>query len=439
MSKQPNRLWRWQAVTISLLVLGYAGYYLCRSDYSVALPLIIADLGRRGVPTAMATVRLGSIASLGVLAYAIGKFPSGGMADFLGGKRNFLLGMAGSVIFTVLFALGGTMPLFTLAWIGNRLVQSMGWAGMVKVTSRWFSYSTYGAAMGVISLSYLFGDAASRQFMAVLIAHGVGWRGVFLAAGATLSVLLIFNLLLLREGPSDVGLQEPATNPLNVFKEEGERHTPSGLKELLRPLLGSGVFWLVCLLSFGFTIVRETFNLWTPTYFTQAVGLSNAGAAETSALFPLFGGISVLTAGFLSDRLGSGGRAAIIFYGLVLSSVALLLLAYGNWGSSKTAPVVLVVLVAFLMLGPYSYLAGAIALDFGGKQGSATASGFIDGVGYLGGVLAGNTVAEVSVTYGWKGAFVMLAAVAWLASVAAAVYWIHQRRVATVREVVIKQ
>jgi sugar phosphate permease len=437
--KQPNSLWRWQAITISMLVLGYAGYYLCRSDYSVVLPLIIADLGSRGIPANVATVRLGSIASFGVLAYAIGKFPSGGLADFLGGKRNFLLGMAGSVFFTVLFALGGGMPMFTLAWIGNRVVQSMGWAGTVKVTSKWFSYSTYGAAMGVISLSYLFGDAASRQFMALLIARGVGWRGVFLAAGGTLGVLLILNLLLLKESPRDIGLEEPATNPLNVFKQEGERHTPVGLKELLKPLLGSGVFWLVCLLSFGFTIVRETFNLWTPTYFTQAVGLSNAGAAGSSALFPLFGGISVLAAGFFSDRLGNGGRAAIIFYGLVLTGITLLALAYGSFGSSKVWPVLLVTTVAFLMLGPYSYLAGAIALDFGGKQGSATASGFIDGVGYIGGVLAGNTVAHISVVYGWKGAFVMLAGVAWLTSVAAAAYLVHQRREAVIDNIVAEE
>lgn len=436
MVKQPNSLWRWQATTISMLVLGYAGYYLCRSDYSVVLPLIIADLGSRGIPASVATVRLGSIASFGVLAYAIGKFPSGGLADFLGGKRNFLLGMAGSVFFTVLFALGGGMPMFTLAWIGNRIVQSMGWAGTVKVTSKWFSYSTYGAAMGVISLSYLFGDAASRQFMALLIARGVGWRGVFLAAGGTLGVLLILNLLLLKESPRDIGLEEPTTNPLNVFKQEGERHTPLGLKELLKPLLGSRVFWLVCLLSFGFTIMRETFNLWTPTYFTQAVGLSNAGAAGSSALFPLFGGISVLAAGFLSDRLGNGGRAAIIFYGLVLTGITLLALAYGSFGSSKVWPVLLVTTVAFLMLGPYSYLAGAIALDFGGKQGSATASGFIDGVGYIGGVLAGNTVAHISVVYGWKGAFVMLAGVAWLSSVAAAAYLVHQRREAVIDKIV---
>jgi len=432
MTKLSNPLWRWQALTVSLLVLGYAGYYLCRSDCSVALPLIIAEMGTRGIPASVATIRLGSIASLGVLAYAFGKFPSGGMADFLGGKRNFLLGMSGSVAFTILFALGGGLPIFTLAWIGNRLVQSMGWAGVVKVTSRWFSFSTYGTAMGIISLSYLFGDAASRQFLAILIGHGVGWRGVFLAAGGVLALLAVLNFLLLKESPAEVGLAEPATNPANVFKEEGEQHTPASLGDLLKPLLGSGVFWLVCLLSFGFTIVRETFNIWTPTYFTQAIGLSDAAAAGSSALFPLFGGVSVLVAGFLSDRLGIAGRAAIIFYGLLLSGAALLALANLNFVSFKAGPVLLVTVVAFLMLGPYSYLAGAIALDFGGKLGSATASGFIDGVGYLGGVLAGNTVAQISVAYGWKGAFTSLAAVAWLSSLAAAVYFVHQRRLVAV-------
>jgi sugar phosphate permease len=429
MMKWSNSLWRWQVLTVSMLVLGYAGYYLCRSDYSVALPLIIAEMAARGTPVGVATIQMGSIASLGVLAYAFGKFVSGGLGDFLGGKRNFLLGMSGSVVFTILFALGGGLPMFTLAWIGNRLVQSMGWAGMVKLTSKWFSYSTYGTAMGIISLSYLFGDAASRQFMAVLIARGMGWRGVFFTAGGTLAVLAGLNLLLLKESPREVGHVEPPTNPSNIFREEGEKHRPRSLTLLLKPLLGSGVFWLVCLLSFGFTIVRETFNIWTPTYFTQAVGLSEARAAGSSALFPLFGGISVLAAGFLSDRLGTSGRAAIIFYGSLLSGVALLALANLRLGSSKAGPLLLVMAVAFLTLGPYSYLAGAIALDFGGKQGSATASGFIDGVGYLGGVLAGSSVAHVSVAYGWKGAFTSLAAVAWLSSLAAAVYFVHQKRV----------
>jgi sugar phosphate permease len=75
--------------------------------------------------------------------------------------------------------------------------------------------------------------------------------------------------------------------------------------------------------------------------------------------------------------------------------------------------------VAFCLLGPYSYLGGAFALDFGGKQASAASSGIIDGIGYLGGVLAGDSVARLSVALGWEGVFVMLAGVSAVAAACA--------------------
>jgi sugar phosphate permease len=159
-ARRKHTLARWQILTVALLVAGYSGYYLCRSNLSVTMPLIITELSRRGLDPNLARVRLGSIASLGVLAYAIGKFPSGGLADFLGGRRNFLLGMTGSILCTLLFAASGALPLFTLAWMGNRLTQSLGWAGAVKVISKWFPFQRYGTVMAVISLSYLFGDAS---------------------------------------------------------------------------------------------------------------------------------------------------------------------------------------------------------------------------------------------------------------------------------------
>jgi OPA family glycerol-3-phosphate transporter-like MFS transporter len=412
----------WQVLTVALLVLGYAGYYLCRSDLSVAMPLLIRELAGRGMSPGAAKVALGWVASLGVLAYAIGKFPSGWLADFLGGRRNFLIGMAGSALFTVAFAMTGALPIFTLAWMGNRAVQSMGWAGMVRIASRWFSYSAYGTVMGIISLSYLFGDAVSREFMARLIETGLGWRGVFFVAGGTLAVLFVVHLLLLKETPERLGFAEPPANPTNLFAVSGETNKRGGLASFLGTFVRSESFCLVCLLSLGVTILRETFNLWTPAYFTEAVGLTTAEAARKSALFPLFGGLSVLLAGFASDRLGKNGRAAIMFYGLLLTAGVLLVLALRNFGGSQSAPVVLVTLIAFVMIGPYSYLAGAISLDFGGKQGSATASGLIDGVGYFGGVLAGNMVAGVSVAWGWKGAFAALAGVALLSSLTAGIY-----------------
>jgi len=418
---------RWRTVTVALLVLGYAGYYLCRSDLSVAMPLLTAELTAHGISPGDARIRLGGIASLGVLMYAIGKFPAGWLTDLLGGRTGFLVGMTGAIVCTLLFGLGGGLPVFTLAWMGNRLLQSAGWAGAVKIASRWFSYSTYGTAMGIISLSYLFGDAASREFMSLLIERGLGWRGVFIVAASTLGVLLMLNLLLLKESPLRIGRPEPPAHPDNLFADAERKDKPEGTKSLLKTFARSRIFWIVCLLAFGITILRETFNLWSPTFFTQAVGLSVADAARKSALFPLFGGVSVLLAGFLSDRLGKSGRAAIILCGMLAASVVLVALAFASF-QSRSMPVILVALVAFLMIGPYSYLAGAIALDFGGKKGSATASGLIDGAGYLGGALAGNTFASISVTWGWRGAFLSLAAVGALSSIAALFYLIDQRR-----------
>jgi len=89
--------------------------------------------------------------------------------------------------------------------------------------------------------------------------------------------------------------------------------------------------------------------------------------------------------------------------------------------------------VGFLLMGPYSYLAGAMSMDFGGEKGSATAAGIIDGVGYLAGVLSGDTVARITVLYGWRNAFIALAATCFLTAVVALVLAISQRRQARIR------
>ena len=332
-AQEPVLFTRWHLLTVALLALGYAGYYFCRSDLSVVMPLLIRDLGQHGIAANVAQVRLGLIASISVLGYAIGKFFWGSMADIFGGRNNFLGGMAGAIVFTLLFAVGGGFPIFTLAWCGNRLFQASGWVGLVKVSSRWFSYSIYGTVMGVLSLSYLFGDAAARETMALLLKAGMGWRGIFFTGAGLLFALLVANFILLKETPQERGLPAPLTNPLNVFADEegveGNAHPEKrmGLLAILRPLMASKFFWMVCLLSLGTTLLRETFNLWTPLYFANYVGLTNSDATSRSALFPLFGGISVLLAGFVSDKLGLNGRSLVLFGGLASGTVCLFMLA----------------------------------------------------------------------------------------------------------------
>ena len=139
MEKPPPRLFRWQALTVVLMVIGYAGYYLCRSDYSVALPLIIQELAARGISPADARDRLGAIASISVLAYAISKFFSGSLTDFLGGRRSFLTGMVGSVCFTIMFALGGGIPV----WKDNEVIGAIAVSGLPEAED--IELATYGA------------------------------------------------------------------------------------------------------------------------------------------------------------------------------------------------------------------------------------------------------------------------------------------------------
>ena len=419
-------LHRRQAWTVTLLFAGYAAYYFCRSDLSVAMPLLIEDLHRHGMASNDAIIRLGQLASFGVLAYAIGKLCLTGLGDIWGGRRSFTLGLGGAIAFTLLFASTGFLPVFTIAWIGNRLAQSIGWAGLIKVCSKWFAYSSYGTIIGILSLSYLVGDAAARQSIGLLIQLGYGWKALFCFAAIVAGCVLIANLLFLRESRAELGFEEPELNPLNLFADSGA--PAKNLWEILRQLLLSRTFAVVCLLSFGCTIVRETFGLWTPVYLHDFVGYGVASAAGTSAVFPAVGAVSVLITGWLSDRMGPSGRSLVMFFGLTSAVVPLIALTSLRASPATSIwPVILIGAVAFFLLGPYSYLAGAFALDLGGGKAGAASSGIIDGVGYLGGVFAGDTIARLSVAFGWRGVFVVLTVVTALSALAAGFLHHHQR------------
>jgi len=419
-----------QCRTVLLLFFGYASCYFCRSNLSVATPLLVDELGRRGISHGDAIVGIGSMASLGVFAYALGKWFLTGLGDYWGGKRNLLIATGGATLFTLLFASSSLLPVFTLAWVGNRVSQSIGWSALVKVSSKWFSYSRYGTVAAVLTCSYLVGDAAARQSMSLLLERGVGWRGLFVFGAVVACFMFLCNLMFLRESRSEQGHPEPAVNPRNVFS--GAPTSPRSFLERLLPLLRSRAFLTVCLLAFATTMVRETFNTWTPQYLHDFGNFSVSRAAALSAIFPAAGAISVLLAGWSSDRLGSNARALLLIVGLGATTLAMLVLDSVPQGAAGgVLPVAMIGIAGFCLLGPYSFLPGAFALDFGGKQAAAAASGMVDGTGYLGGVAAGTVMAWLSVRFGWGGMFLALAMVSALAAVGAGLlYTLNAKRTA---------
>ncbi|WP_309709271.1 MFS transporter [Armatimonas sp.] len=381
-----------------LLILGYTAYYFCRTNFSVGRPSQLAELARQGMASEAATVALGRIATIGVVAGICGKFLAGRVVHKLGGVPAFLLGGLGAALATAAFAWSGSLSLFGVCWIANRLFQSVGWPSAVRIVGSLFTAGNYGKAMGIVSLSWLFGDALARAGQARLLGVGWDWRGVYLASAGGLILILVLCALLLRERPAEKPKQAEvkASEPL-----------------ALRALFARPAFLCICVAAFGFTLVNVTLSDWLPVYFT-GIGLSQGRAALASGLYPLMGGLSAVAFGALGDRAGSHGRQKLLLAGLLLTALSMagFLLA-----KTPALALVLVALSGLVAGGPYAYTVGAAALDLVEPKQAASVNGIIDGMGYLGAILAGEAVARLAVQLGWNGAFAALAVVCLLASV----------------------
>jgi MFS transporter, OPA family, glycerol-3-phosphate transporter len=114
-----NRLTAKEKLTFALLFGGYMCYYLTRKNITVA-SVSMKDL------SLLTVAQIGYLSSAGTFCYAIGKFINGFLADWMGGKRIFLIGMFGSTAATIWFASSNSFSLFLAAWAVNSYFLSMG-------------------------------------------------------------------------------------------------------------------------------------------------------------------------------------------------------------------------------------------------------------------------------------------------------------------------
>jgi OPA family glycerol-3-phosphate transporter-like MFS transporter len=426
------RLRRWQEITAASLFVGYAGYYLGRTCLSIATPLMV------DASNGLELEQVGIISSVGVAAYALGKVINGVVVDYLGGRRMFLVGMVATIGCTVAFGLTSIFTLLVLIWGVSRFFQSMGWPALVKTASRWYPLNGQATVMGILSLSFLFGDALIRLYLGGVVwlgehspgtalAHLNDWRAVFLIAAGTLTVIAVLTAVVLRDSPRDLGLEEPAANPNNVFGEAGQTAGPVPLGALLLPLLESPLFWTICGINFGLTLIREAFLTWSPTFLKNVAGLGAGQAGIASLVFPLAGGVSSIVAGLLSDRL-NGRHGRVVVPSLVLATGSLYAMGVIDVGGKPWLAMGLIAVNAFFLIGPYTYLTGVMALDLGGKRGSSTAAGLLDGAGYLGGIASGYGVARIAKKFEWYGVFSTLAVACGLTLIFAVTYLILSER-----------
>ena len=164
--------------------LVYATYYLGRANFSIAIPLIMDDLGLKKTD-------LGLVASALFFTYAIGQFINGQLGDLYGARKLVTLGMIGSLLANLFFGFTGGVFQMVIVWGINGYFQSMGFSPNVKLIGDWFSKEERGTIMGLYGSCYQVGNAVS-WVLSGIIAKNFGWRYVFWIP----SVVFVFSSIL---------------------------------------------------------------------------------------------------------------------------------------------------------------------------------------------------------------------------------------------------
>jgi len=386
---------------LGLLMVSYIGVYLCRKNLAVAAPLIREEWGA-------SKEAMGMVASISTLVYALGKVALGPIVDLQGGKSGLLWSM---VLVAVFGAFGGAAPslaVLTLVYSMNRLAGAASWGSMVKLVPDWFSRQKLGLAMGVLSLSYVFGGAIGTGVAGAIarFSHD-NWRMVLGLPSAALLLLAAAAWLALprRGSPASASDRTPRAGFSTSFHE-------------FVGLWRDREFAIICALSFALTFVRETFGFWAVDYFRSEAGksVSTAMAAFLSMPFDLCGAFGILTVGWLFGVVSHRARRWILF--LLLCGLGTVLIGLPIAAKSGlTAATVAVGAVGFLTCGPYSLLAGVFAVDVRGPGKAATVAGWVDGVGYGAGVLSGAFFGRLLTWGGYPLGFQVMAGLAFVGAV----------------------
>ena len=394
--------------------IAYAGFYLCRKNLSVVLPLLNHDSGLRSID--LANIVFGYS-----LLYAVGQFGCGILSDRIGAKRVVGAGLLLAVCSNIL--MGAHASLIWLLFFAclNGAGQSTGWSGLVKTMAIWFRGKNRGIVMAWWSTNYVLGGFLATAFATWAIVQPwllpqLGWRRGFLFPALLLLAITAVFLVGAKETPELADL--PPGVPSDPTSFRSMRTNWSALAALLRkPSL-----WMVSISYFFLELCRYALMFWLPLYMVNRLKYSLQASGYLSSLYELIGIIGAVLAGYISDRFSQSRRAPVS--AIMLCGFGIILLvepALTNFGFMGTA--LAISLAGIFSFGPDTLLSGAGAQDIGEPKAAATAAGLVDGIGHLGAIFSPYVVVYVSEHYGWDRLFFLLASAAFLAGAVLMPIW----------------
>ncbi|MDA2930964.1 MFS transporter [Acidobacteria bacterium AH-259-O06] len=400
-------LQRWRYQVFAITWLAYAGFYLCRRNFSVVMPLLEADLGYTKMQFATVIFTFSLLYTLGqfcgVLSDRFGPRLIVGIGLFVSIFSNLMMGFATSFLFLTAFS--------CLSGAG----QSTGWPGLVKNMANWFRRRERGVVMGWWSTNYVLGGFFATVFATFVATHPTilaqwGWRRGFWLPAVLLFFIALSFVLMTRNNPGEAGLPDiPEGDHKDGIGAESQLPAEQGGPDhdspsLLWGILSDPAVWVIAITYLFLKMTRYSFLYWLPLYMTGHLGYGVLEAGYISSLYELVGFSGAIIAGYTSDKLMGSRRfpvAAVMLWGL--AAVCFFhspLAAAGPIGVS-----IWIALIGIMTYGPDTLMSGAAAQDAGSRKGAATAAGLINGVGSIGQLCSPFLVAYITDQYGWDSLF----------------------------------
>ena len=401
--------------------IGYAGFYIVRKNFSMAIPEL--------APFGFEKGELSIVLSMNAVAYALSKFLMGSVSDRSNARTFLPLGLilaALSMMFMIvpITALGPAhkgLAILLMAVL-NFLVgwfNGMGWPPCGRVMTHWFSVSERGTMMSVWNCAHNIGGA----LVGPMAVYGAMWFGkwfygahsdhyfligtfVFPAAVALLIALLAF--VLLRDTPQSCGLPSVEKWRNDYPKNYSSRHEETlTTKEIFfQHVLNNKFLWYIAIANAFVYMVRYGCLDWAPTILTErGIDLKDAGWAYFAYEFAAIPG--TLICGWLSDKLFKGRRALPTM--LFMALVAVFIVLYWLFLDRLSVVIISLIGIGFFIYGPVM-LIGVQALDLAPKNAAGTAAGLTGFFGYFFGtaLLANVVIGYVAERAGWDSTFLLL-------------------------------
>lgn len=343
----------------------------------------------------LSSAQAGGLASVTLVASAVGGIGFGVLADKIGRARSLMFSILAYSIFTCLTATSGSV--WELLLWRSLVGLGMGgeWsAGSVLVSETWPS-GHRGKAIGFMQAGWAIGYIFAA-LLAVFILPKLGWRVLFV-----LGILPAFFTLWIRQN-----VREPEIWRSRAHVSPDKRWVLSSeifrAPLLKRVLLGSLISTLVLFAYWGlFT--------WMPTFLARPIEQGGAGLGilkSATWIIPMqigafFGYVSF---GFFADRFG---RRRV--FALFLICATVLVPIYGQLIRHQVALFVLGPLIGFFGHGYFSVF-GVMLSELFPTHVRATAQGLVYNVGRAFSALAPYTVGALADLYGIGSALAITSA-----------------------------